>query len=111
LGLGHDFRFQICYFKVIKVLFRPDPVDSGVLRLAQRPNRRPGGGWKHSHADGHGIATKCLLRRQTESQRDPVHPWSLAREWGERRRGWQRCGMKWRRNHGVAAKGEDDDDF
>ena len=27
------------------------------------------------------------------------------------RHGWLRSGMKWRRNHGVAAKGEDDADF
>jgi len=34
----------------------------------------PPRGRKHSHADGQGLATKCLLRRQTESQRDSVHP-------------------------------------
>jgi len=27
-----------------------------------------------SHADGDGPASKCLLRRQTESQRDSLHP-------------------------------------
>jgi hypothetical protein len=35
--------------------------------------RRRDGGRNHPDGDGHDAATKCLLRRQTESQRDSVH--------------------------------------
>ena len=38
----------------------------------------PARGRKHACADGHGVATKCLLRRQTESQRDSAHHRRLA---------------------------------
>ena len=39
----------------------------------------PGG--KSCACPGRSHASKCLLRRQTESQRDSVHPRRLAREW------------------------------
>ena len=39
----------------------------------------PGG--KSFVSPGRCHASKCLLRRQTESQRDSVHPRRLAREW------------------------------
>jgi len=39
----------------------------------------PGG--KSCASPGRSNASKCLLRRQTESQRDSVHPRRLAREW------------------------------
>jgi len=41
---GHDFRFQIWYFKMIKVLFRPVSMDSGVFAAGQRSNCGPGAG-------------------------------------------------------------------
>ena len=41
---GHDSRFQIWYFKMIKVLFRPVSMDSGVFAAGQRSNCGPGAG-------------------------------------------------------------------
>ena len=42
------------------------------------PNDGGDGGRNHPDGDGHDAATKCLLRRQTESQRDFVHQRRLA---------------------------------
>jgi hypothetical protein len=43
-----------------------------VLALATVARAVPGG--KSCVSPGRGHAAKCLLRRQTESQRDSVHP-------------------------------------
>jgi hypothetical protein len=45
-------------------------------------SRRRGGEGNRSDGDGHGVATKCPLRRQTESQRDSVHHRRFARARG-----------------------------
>ena len=94
-----------CCFIVIKVLFRGfsgfcgQMVETGsagynhpsslvLLPIEGRRSlwRRPRNaamvsGGKACANPGRCHATKCLLRRQTESQRDPVHPWSLAGVW------------------------------
>ena len=46
----------------------------GVSLRAQAGVGRAAPGGKACASRGRCHATKCLLRRQTESQRDPVHP-------------------------------------